>query len=333
MEKLKISLDTQFFINRITKIKFVVSQAFRFNKASNQYESFNKYETLKLGVQLCDFLNTDFDSYESTKNFVDKYSIATIAELSNVDIYRYYDKKDYDDMIINVSKDISADLKRIQKYFLKDIEYIFNINELEELNNLSSAKRLYILRGSKKSSNILKLYDSNKIKLEFNNYGDFTNFSLTSENDAQEIAAHVNEDTLSPYTFTCKNIIQSFIIELFELALSDTIEIKKCKNCGKFFVPDNRSDEIYCSNIYENGKTCKDVGHFRTQQKLMKENDDLRIYRNVYQKLLLRTRRNPENSQYEKDFQTFKEKNAELKEKVTNEELTQEEYMIWLNKQ
>lgn len=65
----------------------------------------------------------------------------------------------------------------------------------------------------------------------------------------------------------------------------------------------------------------------------MKENDNLRIYRNVYQKLLLRTRRNPMNDEYEKEFQDFKQKNIELKEKVNNGELTQEKYMEWLNKQ
>lgn len=65
----------------------------------------------------------------------------------------------------------------------------------------------------------------------------------------------------------------------------------------------------------------------------MQLNDDLRIYRNVYQKLLLRTRRNPQNSQYEKDFQQFKQKNIELKEKIDNGEITQKEYMEWLNKQ
>ena len=43
----------------------------------------------------------------------------------------------------------------------------------------------------------------------------------------------------------------------------------KCKNCGKFFVPENRSDELYCSNIFENGKNCKEVGPFKIKQKLM----------------------------------------------------------------
>lgn len=65
----------------------------------------------------------------------------------------------------------------------------------------------------------------------------------------------------------------------------------------------------------------------------MQANDDLRIYRNVYQKLLLRTRRNPNDDQYERDFNEFKKKNIELKEKVEKGEMTQSEYMEWLEKQ
>ena len=72
---------------------------------------------------------------------------------------------------------------------------------------------------------------------------------------------------------------------------------------------------------------------FKVKQKLMEENNDLKVYRNVYQKLLLRTRRNPMNDEYEKEFIEFKKKNAELKEKISNGKLTQEEYMKWLNEQ
>lgn len=194
--------------------------------------------------------------------------------------------------------------------------------------NINKMIRRFLPKGT--SFKRLKKED---LKIKFNNFGDFTNFSITNEEDAQEIAKYVDDDKLSPYCFSCNNIIQSFIVELFEIATTENIEIKRCKNCGKYFVPDSRSNEIYCSNIYENGKTCKEVGHFRTQQRLMKADDDLRIYRNVYQKLLLRTRRNPDNSQYEKECQQFKEKNLELKEKINNGEITQEEYMKWLNKQ
>lgn len=85
----------------------------------------------------------------------------------------------------------------------------------------------------------------------------------------------------------CTNIIPTFVMELFELTSIDNIEIKECKNCGKFFVLENRSDELYCSNIFENEKTCKEVGPFKIKQKLMEENNDLKFYRNVYQKLFL----------------------------------------------
>ncbi len=198
---------------------------------------------------------------------------------------------------------------------------------------MSPAQRLYILREREQKAKVFEIYEESKINLCLNNFGDFTKFSITNEEDAQEIAKVVKNENLLPYNYLCKNIIPTFVIELLELTTIENIEIKKCKNCGKFFVPENRADELYCSNIFENGKTCKEVGPFKVKQKLMEENNDLKVYRNVYQKLLLRTRRNPMNDEYEKEFIEFKKKNAELKEKISNGKLTQEEYMKWLNEQ
>lgn len=53
--------------------------------------------------------------------------------------------------------------------------------------------------------------------------------------------------------------------------------------------------------------------------------------RNVYQKLLLRTRRNPENLQYEKEFKKFKEDNRKMRDKIDKGKVTYEEYVEWLN--
>ncbi len=64
-------------------------------------------------------------------------------------------------------------------------------------------------------------------------------------------------------------------------------------------------------------KRKKEIGHFKVKQKEIQENDNLRIYRNVYQKLLLRTRRNPENSQYAKDFEFFKGDNNKWRENIS----------------
>lgn len=282
---------------------------------------------------MCDFLNTDFLNLYNAREFVKKYGIETIANLSNIKVYQHYSKEEYNEMIDNVINNLKDKLEEYKNAFITDITYIYNLNELEELNNLTPLHRLHILRDSKKESEVRKLYDSNNLKLTLSNFGNFTEFSLTKEDDAQEIAKNVNTDYLNTYCFESNDIIQTFIIELFEMTEIESTAIKKCKNCGKFFIPDNRVDELYCNNIYENNKTCKEVGPFRTKQKLMQLNDDLRIYRNVYQKLLLRTRRNPTNEEYEKEFSEFKKKNIELKEKIEKGKITQAEYMKWLQKQ
>lgn len=333
MEKLQIHTKSCFYIDRISKIKYVRYESFKHHHKHDGYEFFNKYEKNKLGVQLCDFINTDFSSFDEMKNFIELYSPCTIANLGNIPLYRYYQEEEYIELIKLLIDKTADTLKDIQAVFMKDIEYIYNLNDLEELSEFSPAKRLYILRNRKKGLNIAKLCEENVVEILFDNYGHFNSASLASESEAQELATVVNKDYLFPYNYVCDNIIPTLYMELFELTLIDNIEIKRCKNCGKLFVPENRSDELYCSNIFGNGRTCKEVGPFRFKQKLMEENNDLKIYRNVYQKLLLRTRRNPLNEDYEREFLRFKKENAELKDKINKGELTQEEYMKWLNKQ
>lgn len=67
MKRLEISKDIQFFINKITRTKNIIYQSFRYDEKHKSYEFYNKNEKLKLGFQLCDFVNTDFNSFDSFK--------------------------------------------------------------------------------------------------------------------------------------------------------------------------------------------------------------------------------------------------------------------------
>ena len=333
MEKLTTDTNSCFYVDRLSKIKYVKYRSLRHHHKHPSYEFFYKYEKIKLGVQLCDFINTDFSSFDGMKNFIELYSPSTIINIGNIPLYRNYQEDEYIELINLLIEKTADKLKDIQSFFMKDIEYIYNLSDLEELSEFSPAKRLYILRKRRKGMNITKLLEEYRFEMLFDNYGNFNDTVLSSETDAQELATVANKDALFPYNYVCDNIVPTLYMELFELTLVENIEIKRCKNCGKLFVPENRSDELYCSNVFENGRTCKEVGPFRFKQKLMEENNDLKIYRNVYQKLLLRTRRNPLNEDYERAFLKFKRENAELKDKINKGELTQEEYMKWLNEQ
>ena len=335
--------NNKFYIDRNLRKKFMVYYDFQKEtwKDYKNYDgakrtTYNKVlvkKELNLGEQICVFINTNFNSFDDFMLFVNKYGFSLFVNLTDYKIETPIEVEDYHNLLQKFFDEHKYELQEYGQNLKDDIEYIYNMNNLEELANLTPLQRFFVIANSDKQSYILKVFDNTKTKITFSAFEWIRDvcFAATREDVTQEIAPKVN--ITAPYYIKCSDLIQSLIIELSELALCENIEVKKCKNCGKFFVPENRSDEIYCSNIFENGKTCKEVGHFRVLQKQMKENDDLRIYRNVYQKLLLRTRRNPDNKDYIRDFELFKSTNSELKEDVSNGKITQEEYMEWLNNQ
>ena len=334
MDSLFNMLDTncnKFYFDESNKKKIIIYQIYK--KYQNTYTSHIKKEEYNIGEQLCDFLNTDFETPDSFKTLIKKYGINFFLNLTDIRYSDYpvssdeYEKSQ--DTVINDNKYIFS---LFRQDLILDIEYIFNMNNLEEIKDLTPLQRFQVMTNSDFRSKSLEKIDNNKVKINLSAFEilrDYSNYPMRQD-ETQRIVSKANIN--SSYFIECADIIQALLIELLEIAKLN-IEIKKCRNCGKFFVPDNRSDEIYCSNIYENGKTCKEIGHFKVQQKLIQENDDLRIYRNVYQKLLLRTRRNPSNTKYARDFEFFKDDNNKWRENISKGKSTEKEYIEWLKKQ
>ena len=334
MDSLFNMLDTncnKFYFDESNKKKIIIYQIYK--KYQNTYTSHIKKEEYNIGEQLCDFLNTDFETPDSFKTLIKKYGINFFLNLTDIRYSDYpvssdeYEKSQ--DTVINDNKYIFS---LFRQDLILDIEYIFNMNNLEEIKDLTPLQRFQVMTNSDFRSKSLEKIDNNKVKINLSAFEilrDYSNYPMRQD-ETQRIVSKANIN--SSYFIECTDIIQTLLIELLEIAKLN-IEIKKCRNCGKFFVPDNRSDEIYCSNIFENGKTCKEIGHFKVQQKLIQENDDLRIYRNVYQKLLLRTRRNPSNTKYAREFEIFKDDNNKWKENISKGVSTEKEYIEWLKKQ
>ena len=334
MDSVFIMLDTnsnKFYFDESNKKKIIVYQIYK--KYQDTYSSHITKSEFNIGEQLCDFLNTDFENPNSFKSLIKKYGINFFLNLTDI---KYSDfpvpAKEYEkslDILINNHKYVFS---LFRQDLMLDIEYIFNMNNLEEIKDLTPLQRFQVMANSDVSSKSLEKIDNDKVKINLSAFEilrDYSNYPMRQD-ETQRIVSIANIN--SSYFIECADIIQALLIELLEIAKLN-IEIKKCRNCGKFFVPDNRSDEIYCSNIFENGKTCKEIVHFKVQQKLIDENDNLRIYRNVYQKLLLRTRRNPDNIQYARDFEFFKEDNNKWKEDISKGLASEEDYIKWLSEQ
>ena len=334
MDSLFNMLDTnsnKFYFDESNKKKIIVYHVYK--KYQDTYSSHIKKDEFNIGEQLCDFLNTDFENPNSFKTLIKKYSINFFLNLTDI---KYSDfpvpSEEYENSLDILINDHKYVFSLFRQDLMLDIEYIFNMNNLEEIKDLTPLQRFQVMTNSDVSSKSLKKIDNDKVRINLSAFEilrDYSNYPMR-QNETQRIVSKANVS--SSYFIECTDIIQALLIELLEIAKLN-IEIKKCRNCGKFFVPDNRSDEIYCSNIYENGKTCKEIGHFKVQQKLIQENDDLRIYRNVYQKLLLRTRRNPSNTKYAREFEFFKDDNNKWRENISKGKCTEKKYVDWLKKQ
>ena len=54
----ELSLKNQFFIDIFNKHKMMAYEYLRYNQKHKEYEFGNKREKYKLGIQICDFINT-----------------------------------------------------------------------------------------------------------------------------------------------------------------------------------------------------------------------------------------------------------------------------------
>ncbi len=327
----KISNVTRLYVDRNLRKEYLTYMGYK--NVKSDFEAVLVQKDNRIGTLLCNFLNCDFKAIESVKNFIKEYSLTLFEEITKIELKNTYTADEYEYLINELVKKFGDKLESIKEDFTFDISYLFNVNQLEEIKDLTSLQRFYVLTLSKNNSKSLEHFEKNKLNIAL---GDLSKLNaplnIIDEDQAIEMAK-VNKDKILPipYTFESNDICQLLIIELQEIICMDKFEIKKCKNCGKYFVPEKRTDELYCTNIYEDGKTCKEIGSFKVKQKMINNDDDLRTYRNVYQKLLLRTRRNPENIQYEKEFEKFKEDNRKMREKLNKGKINYEEYVEWLN--
>ena len=81
-----------------------------------------------------------------------------------------------------------------------------------------------------------------------------------------------------------------FRFELISL-VRDNIPYKKCRTCGKFFIPAGRSDREYCSRFNPKyGKPCREIGATLTFENRHKDDGIHRAYTQAYRRMDSRKR-------------------------------------------
>ena len=168
------------------------------------------------------------------------------------------------------------------KSFKNQIIDIFEdclFNEKKELKDLSPLEKLYIFVNTKNVEEypILKYNEFNKV-IKIN--------KDTSKITEKELIRSIKDKDNNRYgikeIYEIDNFYNLLFLELYFI-LQEKTYLKKCKNCGKYFLTTN-SAVIYCDNVFEDNKTCREIGASKVFTKNLEKDEAYNLYRKVYKK-------------------------------------------------
>ena len=191
-----------------------------------------------------------------------------------------YDKSIVDD-IEEDYEDISATPE--------EMEFDKRWDEYFEQKSILAEKKLELFKKK-----YPKLYD----EYEKQHYIRLQNYNV--KNDFIEILGLINNLTLDftfgayylcgfnlplyniPHCFCSSDVVSILAIEFKEFISDKRHIIKQCRNCRKYFIPENLRDIKYCNNIFKDNKTCKELGKQISYKKSLKDDELLDMYRKRY---------------------------------------------------
>lgn len=108
--------------------------------------------------------------------------------------------------------------------------------------------------------------------------------------------------------------------------------IRKCQNCGKYFIPTKRSDTLYCDNPSpaDPELTCKEYGTRRLWYEKQKEDELATLSRKIASAKGMLAKRNPDIPGYAAAYNYFKEQRLVWKKAVKDGTKSRDEYREWL---
>lgn len=215
------------------------------------------------------------------------------------------------------------------KSFKNQIIDIFEdclFNEKKELKDLSPLEKLYIFVNTKNVEEypILKYNEFNKV-IKIN--------KDTSKITEKELIRSIKDKDNNRYgikeIYEIDNFYNLLFLELYFI-LQEKTYLKKCKNCGKYFLTTN-SAVIYCDNVFEDNKTCREIGASKVFTKNLEKDEAYNLYRKVYKKKQALAK--SKGGTFEIEYNLFKNQGKDKKNAYKLKEISKEEFMKWLNKQ
>lgn len=126
----------------------------------------------------------------------------------------------------------------------------------------------------------------------------------------------------------------SMSLLMFEIAhcIQSNVKISNCKNCGNYFIPERRTDEVYCSYPLRDDKTktCKDVGAQITRANKEKNDTATKKYRQMYMRYKMANKRHPDDTVAAERLEKLTKEAKAWRNRIIHGKTTTEDYIKWL---
>jgi len=118
---------------------------------------------------------------------------------------------------------------------------------------------------------------------------------------------------------------------MLEVLIENKRIVKRCRNCKSYFVPQNRSDTIYCSGMapQDPTKTCVRYGSDKVWQANIKSNESIGLYRKIYGKKQSKFKYH-QSEETRRDFEKYKEESKQWKADIKAGIRSESDFVAWL---
>ena len=287
----------------------------------------------RFGMFLLRFLNANLETYESAyETFFFAYGFEILKDIDedyNFELKgKYANDEEYLKQMEKIYDYLQYKIQEVQAEMKAFVNYVFNLDEQEELKEYTPSQRFAVYLIKHKGQAHTYNRNDNIIQDSYSN----KNLELSHLNDKQLLDSFKNNTMLVSMIDTHQSDDLSAICYavLEELVKTTNNPIKKCQNCGMYFIPNSRLDEIYCDYPKANGKTCREQGAVQAYNERLKQNKALAEYRRLYQLKSMAVGRNRDNKQMKKDFDEWKKHAKERVNKLKHGILTEDEVYEWL---
>lgn len=288
----------------------------------------------RLGYMLLRFLNADLSTYETAyKDFFYAYGFEILKDLDKYSNFELKSKYEDDETYLKETKKIYDILKEqiiyVQENIKDAVDYIYNINEKEDLKPFIYSQRyaVYLIKRMGKLYSYIKNDEviADNYSNKYEELGNFSELELLKKlKEESKLISMVNTHKSNDISSVCYAILE-------ELSKTDNYPIKRCQNCGMYFIPSFRLDEIYCDYPKENGKTCREQGAILSYNKRLQEKNPYTEYRKLYQQKFGIVNKNKVDKKLKEEFEIWKKQAKSQIFKWKHGELTDNEIYEWLD--